>query len=58
MGIWAKIGLTVLVVFIGAIVYGVIRDLVGKGHYIATGVEILILFYIWSRPSKSSSSND
>ena len=51
MGIGVKIGLSIIVVLIGALVYGLLRDLAGFGQYVATGVEVLILGYIWTRPS-------
>jgi hypothetical protein len=51
MGIGMKVGLSAIVVFIGALVYGLFRDLAGFGQYIFTAVEVLILGYIWTRPS-------
>ena len=51
MGIGMKVGLSAIVVLIGALVYGLLRDLTGFGQYVSTGVEVLILGYIWTRPS-------
>ena len=51
MGIGMKVGLSAIVVLIGALVYGLLRDLAGFGQYVSTGVGVLILGYIWTRPS-------
>lgn len=54
LGVGTKIGLTVMVVLIGGMIYGLLRDLVGHGQYIVAGIEVFILWYIWSRPSKKA----
>lgn len=54
MGRGAKIGISVVVVMIGALTYGALRDLFGHGQYLATAVEVLILIWIWTRPTKTS----
>lgn len=54
MGRGAKIGISVVVVMIGALTYGALRDLFGHGQYLATAVEVLILIWIWTRPAKTS----
>jgi len=56
MSIAMKLILSVVVFLVGSIIAGVIRDVVGVGQYIASGVIVLILFYIWSRPSPAKSS--
>jgi len=54
MGRGAKIGISIAVVMIGAITFGALRDIFGHGQYIATVVEVLILIWIWTRPTKTS----
>lgn len=49
MSLGLKIGLTVLVVLIGGVIFGVLQDTIGRGQYLAAGVEVIILFYIWTR---------
>ena len=53
MGLGAKIIVSVLVILIGAFTYGVLHDLVAHGQYLVTAVQMLILFWIWTRPTKS-----
>lgn len=53
MGIGAKVGWSILVVVVGVIAFGLFQDIVGRGQYFLTGVEALILIYIWTRPSRS-----
>lgn len=50
MNIAMKLGLSVVVILVGSIIAAIVRDFVGVGPYIASGVIVLILFYIWSRP--------
>lgn len=50
MGRGAKIGISIAVVLIGAFIFGVLRELVGHGEYMATAVEVFILIWIWTRP--------
>jgi len=50
MSTGTKIALTVAVVLVGVFVFGTLRDLVGQGHYLATGIEVVVLIYIWMRP--------
>ena len=50
MSIAMKLWLSATIVLVGSIVAAIVRDLVGVGQYIASGVIVLILFYIWSRP--------
>lgn len=52
LGVGAKVGLTVMVVLIGGMTFGLLRDIVGHGQYIVAGIEVLILWYIWSRPGR------
>lgn len=54
MGRGAKIGISIAVVMIGALTYGALRDIFGYGQYLATAVEVLILIWIWTRPTKTS----
>ena len=56
MSIATKIILSVVVVVVGSIIAGVIRDLIGVGQYIASGVIVVILFYIWGKPSPAKES--
>lgn len=49
MGITTKIIWTLVVVVVGSIIAGVIKDLIGVGQYIAAGVIVMILFYIWGK---------
>ena len=49
MNITIKIIWSVVTVVVGSIVAGIIRDLVGVGQYIASGVIVVILFYIWGK---------
>ncbi len=51
MGISTKIILSLVIIVVGAIIAGVIRDLVGVGQYIIVGVIVVILFYVWGRSS-------
>ena len=51
MSISTKIMLSLAVIVVGAIITGVIRDMVGAGQYIATGIIVVILFYIWGKSS-------
>lgn len=53
LGVGAKIGLTVIVVLISGVIYGLLRE-IGHGQYISTGIAACILIYIWSRPSKKA----
>jgi hypothetical protein len=48
----AKIFLTFMILMVGGILYGMIRDTIGRGHYAFRAVEILVLIYIWTRPTK------
>jgi hypothetical protein len=54
LGVGAKIGLTVMVVLISAMIYGLLREIVGHGQYIFTAIEVGILIYIWSRPGRTT----
>ena len=54
MGLGAKIGISIVVIMIGALTYGALRDLFGYGQYLATAIEVLILIWIWTRPTKTS----
>jgi hypothetical protein len=54
LGVGAKIGLTVMVVLIGGMIFGLIRNIVGHGHAIWAGIAACILIYIWSRPRKKA----
>jgi hypothetical protein len=49
LGVGAKIGLTVMVFLIGGMIYGLLRDIAGHGHYIVLGIMTFIIWYIWSR---------
>ena len=53
LGVGAKIGLTVMVVLISGVIYGLFRD-IGHGQYFWTAIVVGILFYIWSRPNKKA----
>lgn len=44
----AKLGLSLVVLLVGLFVYLFLRE-VGFGEYIATGIELVILIYIWTR---------
>lgn len=50
MSIAKKIFITILIVVIGTIISGVVGDLIGVGQYITTGVMVVIIFLVWSRP--------
>jgi hypothetical protein len=52
MELAAKIFFTFIITLVGGILYGLIRDTVGSGHYVFRAVQILLLVYIWTRPSK------
>jgi len=56
MSITTKIIWSLVVVVIGSIIAGVIKDLIGVGQYIASGIIVIILFYIWgkSKPEERS----
>ena len=54
MGLGAKLGISIVVVVIGALTYGALWDLFGHGQYVATAIEVLILIWIWTRPTKTS----
>ena len=44
----AKLGLSLVVLLVGLFVYLFLRE-VGFGEYLATGIELVILIYIWTR---------
>jgi hypothetical protein len=52
MNLAAKIFFTFMITLVGGIIYGLIRDTYGSGHYIFRAVEILLIVYIWTRPNK------
>ena len=52
MGIGVKVGLTTLVVIVGAVAYGFLRDVAGHGQYFLTAGEVILLVWLWTRPSK------
>jgi formylglycine-generating enzyme required for sulfatase activity len=54
LGVGAKIGLTVMVVLIGGIIFGLIRDTMGHGQYLWAAIvgSILMYIWIWSRPGR------
>lgn len=54
LGVGAKVGLTVMVVLIGGMIFGLISNIVGHGHAIWAGILALIIFYIWSRPGRAT----
>lgn len=56
MSITTKIIWTLVVVVVGSIIAGVIKDLIGVGQYIAAGVIVMILFYIWGKSSSEKES--
>lgn len=56
MSIMTKVVSSVVIIVVGAIIAGVIRDIVGAGQYIASGVIVLLLFYVWGRPIPSEES--
>lgn len=49
MSIGVKIVLTAIIFIIGVIGFGILRDEIGHGQYIFTGLEVLALFWIWFR---------
>lgn len=51
MGIVGRIVLSLVVLGVGSIAVGAIDSEVGTGQYLAAGVVILILIYIWKKPT-------
>ncbi len=56
MGISIKIILSLVIIVAGVIIAGVIRDLVGVGQYIISGVIVVVLFYAWGDYSSEKTS--
>jgi hypothetical protein len=52
MELGEKILLTFVITLLGGVIYGLVRDEFGTGHYIIRGAEILLLVFIWTRPGK------
>lgn len=47
MSIGKKSLYTVLAIFFGTIIFGLVRDLVGVGEHLVSGLLALLLIYIW-----------
>jgi len=44
-----KVLFSVSALFVGTIVFGVVRDTLGSGQHIVSGLLIALLIYIWTR---------
>ncbi len=53
ISILMKIVLSVVVFLIGSVIAGAVRDVLGGGFYIISGLIVMVLIYIWSRPSST-----
>ena len=60
MNIPKKIIWSIVTIVVGAIIAGIIRDMIGVGQYIASGVTVIILFYIWGKsgPEKTGAKEE
>ncbi len=55
MSIATKIALTLVVLVVGTVIFGIIKEVVGYGQHLFAGAMLLIFFYIWSRPKPYNS---
>ena len=53
MGIVGRIALSLIVLVVGSVAVGAIGSEVGSGQYLAAGVVVAILVYIWKKPTSS-----
>lgn len=53
MGIVGKIILSLIVLLVGSVAVGAIGSEVGSGQYLGAGFVVVILFYIWKKPSST-----
>lgn len=43
-----KIIYSIIALFIGTIIFGIVKDMVGTGHHIIAGLIVLALWKIWT----------
>lgn len=58
MRIEVKLGLSVFVILAGSLLFVFVSEIVGVGQYIVSGVIVMLIFYIWSRPRLPSRDDD
>jgi hypothetical protein len=56
LGVGAKIGLTVMLVLVGGMIFGLLCE-IGHGQYIWNGIWGGILIYIWLKPGNKAKNN-
>jgi len=51
MSLLMKIVLSIVVFIVGSVIASIVREMLGGGFYITSGLIVLVLIYIWRRPS-------
>ncbi len=49
MGILAKVALSIVIVVVGAVIAGIVKESIGAGQYLIHGVIVVALIYLWSK---------